>query len=123
MSAPVVHLEKIVCIDHLCYARFGELKKNCLHSRSGGKKLASAQSMVEKNFLPPRNHNTPSPLGKIMVCPLVNADLGQVFCSLLPKVKNMSALSNYIFEISLALIFAHFIPAQELWRFLNILYY
>ena len=26
----------------------GNLKKNCLHSRSGGKKLASAQSMVEK---------------------------------------------------------------------------
>ena len=39
--------KKIVCRDHLCYARFG------------GKKLASAQSMVEKNFLPPRNHDTP----------------------------------------------------------------
>ena len=39
----------------------GNLKKNCLHSRSGGKKLAIAQSIVEKNFLPPRNHNTPPP--------------------------------------------------------------
>ena len=26
----------------------GNFKKNCLHSRSGGKKLASAQSMMEK---------------------------------------------------------------------------
>ena len=34
-------------------------KKNCLHSLSGGKKLANSQSMVEKNFLPPRNHHTP----------------------------------------------------------------
>ena len=40
--------KKIVCRNHLCYARFGEFKKNCLHSQSGGKKLASAQSMVEK---------------------------------------------------------------------------
>ena len=51
--------QKIVCRDHLFYARFGEFEKNCLHSRSGGKKLASAQSMVEKNFLPLRNHDTP----------------------------------------------------------------
>ena len=35
----------------------GNLEKYCLHSRSGGKKLASAQSMVEKNVLPPRNHD------------------------------------------------------------------
>ena len=45
----------------------GNFKKNCLHSRSGGKKLASAQSMVEKiSCLPeitiPRG-------GEIMVCP------------------------------------------------------
>ena len=54
--------KKLVCRNHLCYAIFGAFKKNCLHSRSGGKKLASAQSMVEKNFLLPRNHDTP--LGK-----------------------------------------------------------
>ena len=31
--------KKIVCRDHLRYARFEEFKKNCLHSRSGGKNL------------------------------------------------------------------------------------
>ena len=42
----------------------GNLKTYCLHSRSGGKKLASAQSMVEKNFLPPRNHDGGGGVGK-----------------------------------------------------------
>ena len=46
----------------------GNLEKNCLHSRSGGKKLASVQSMVEKNSLPPRNQDTPTG-EKIMVRP------------------------------------------------------
>ena len=50
--------KKIVCRDHLCYARFGEFKKivctagveekTCKRSIDGG-----------KNFLPPRNHDTP----------------------------------------------------------------
>ena len=62
LCAPEVHLEKNVCRDHLvCYARFEEFLKNCLQSRSGGKKLASAQSMVEKTFLSPRNHDTTPP--------------------------------------------------------------
>ena len=51
--------KKFVCRDHLCNARFGEFKKNCLYSRSEGKPLASIQSMVKKNFLPSRNHDTP----------------------------------------------------------------
>ena len=52
--------EKIVCRGQLCYARFGEFKqivctarveeKTCKHSIDGG-----------KNFLPPRNHDTPPP--------------------------------------------------------------
>ena len=61
--------KKIVCRDHLCYARFGKFKKKIVcTARVEEKKLASAQSMVEKNFLPPRNHDTPR--GKIMVRPL-----------------------------------------------------
>ena len=50
---------------------FGNLKKNCLHSRSGGKKFASAQSMMEKISCL-LNHVTPLPPpgGEIMVRPL-----------------------------------------------------
>ena len=59
--------------------------KNCLHGRSGGKNLASTQSMVEKNFLPPRNHDTPR--GKIMVRPL-KASHGKHFHSRLPIEKH-----------------------------------
>ena len=44
----------------------GNFKKNCLHSRSGGKKLASAQSMVEKISCLPEI--TIPPPGGIMVC-------------------------------------------------------
>ena len=40
----------------------GNFIKNCLHSE--WKKNERAQSMEEKNFLPPGNHDTPSP-GKI----------------------------------------------------------
>ena len=47
----------------------GNLKKNCLHSRSGGTKLASAQSTVEKISCLPEI-TIPSPPGKIMVRPL-----------------------------------------------------
>ena len=35
----IVIWKKLSAWDHLCYARFGEFKKNCLHSRSGGKNL------------------------------------------------------------------------------------
>ena len=45
----------------------GNFNKNCLHSESGGKKFVSAQSMVEKNILPPGNHDTPGE--KVMVRP------------------------------------------------------
>ena len=37
----------------------GNLKKKLPAQPEWRKKLASAQSMVEKNFLPPRNHDTP----------------------------------------------------------------
>ena len=50
LPAPEVHLEKIVCRDHLCYARFEEFKKivctarvaekTCNHSIDGGKKIS-----------------------------------------------------------------------------------
>ena len=56
--------------------------KNCLHSRSGGKKLGRAQSMVEKTFLPPRNHDTP-PSGKIMVRPLLQIPYSLYFDEIL----------------------------------------
>ena len=46
----------------------GNLKK-IVCTVSGGKRFASTQSMVEKNFLPPRNEDTSRE--KIMVCPLV----------------------------------------------------
>ena len=50
----------------------GNLKKLSAQSE-WRKKVASAQSMVKKNFLPPRNHDT-SPRGGIMVRPLFSAD-------------------------------------------------
>ena len=50
---------EIVCRGHPCYGKFGELKKKIVCTVSGGKKFASAQSMVEKNFLPSENHDTP----------------------------------------------------------------
>ena len=42
--------KKVVCRDHLCYARFGEfkIKKKLSAQPKWRKKLASAQSMVEK---------------------------------------------------------------------------
>ena len=48
------------CKDYPCYARFGEFPKK-LSAQSVGEKLASAQSMVEINFLRPGNHDTPPP--------------------------------------------------------------
>ena len=68
ISAPEVHLEKIVCRDQLCYAIFGEFKKNCLHSRSGEKSLQALNRWWKRNFLTPRNHDTFR--GKVMVRPL-----------------------------------------------------
>ena len=64
---------KIVCRDYLCHARFGEFKKeNCLHSPEWRKKLASAQSMVEKNsFLLAITIPLPPPAGEIIVLPLI----------------------------------------------------
>ena len=50
---------KIVCRDHLCYVRFGEFKKKLSAQPEWRKRPASTQSMVEKNFLPPRNHDPP----------------------------------------------------------------
>ena len=32
LSAPEVHLKKIVCRGHPCYGKFGEFWKSCLHS-------------------------------------------------------------------------------------------
>ena len=54
-----MHLKKIVCRGHPCYGKFGELKKKIVCTMSGGKKFASVQSMVAKNFLPPEIHDTP----------------------------------------------------------------
>ena len=51
--------KKIVCRDHLRHAKFGEFEKRLSAQPEWKKKLASAQSMVEKNFLPPRNHDPP----------------------------------------------------------------
>ena len=58
--------KKIVCRDHLCYARFGELKKNCLHSPSGGKNLQALNRWwkkfpaSQKSRYPPGKNNGPS---------------------------------------------------------------
>ena len=52
--------EKIVCRDHPYYARFEEFKTEILCTVSRRKKIASSRSLVEKNFLPRRNHDTPA---------------------------------------------------------------
>ena len=57
-----MHLKKIVCRGHPCYSKFGEFEK-IVCTVSEGKKIASAQSMVEKNFLPPENHDPHPPEG------------------------------------------------------------
>ena len=69
LSAPEVHLKKIVCRGHPCYGKFREFFKK-LSAQWMEEKFVSAQSMVGKNFLPPGNHDAPP--GGIMVCPLLN---------------------------------------------------
>ena len=59
LSAPEMHLKKIVCRGHSCYGKFGELKKKLSAQWVEEKKFASIQSMVAKNFLPPEIHDTP----------------------------------------------------------------
>ena len=51
--------KKLVRRDHLRYAGFGGFLKKLSAQPEWRKKRASAQSMVEKNFLPPKNHDTP----------------------------------------------------------------
>ena len=59
LSAPEVHLKKLSAETTPVMGDLGNLKKNCPRI-SGGKKFAYAQSMMEKHFLPPRNHDPPS---------------------------------------------------------------
>ena len=50
--------QRCICRDYPCYARFREFEKVvCAVTR--GKTFASAQLMIGKNFLPPRNQDTP----------------------------------------------------------------
>ena len=59
----IVCMRKIAEINCLHSGKFGEFKKNSLHSEWRRKKFASVKSMVEKNFLRLENH----PRGEIMV--------------------------------------------------------
>ena len=61
LSALEVHLEKIVCRDHLCYARFEKFFKKLSAQPEWRKRTCKRSIDSEKKFLPPKNHDTPPP--------------------------------------------------------------
>ena len=63
-----MHLKKLSAEATPIMGNLENLKKNCLHSE-WRKKIASAHSMVEKNFLPPENHDPHPPGGGGNNCP------------------------------------------------------
>ena len=59
LSAPEVHLEKCLQRPPCMLCKIWGILKKLSAQPEWREKLASAQSMVEKTFLPPRNHDPP----------------------------------------------------------------